>query len=114
MPFLTLPTGKLHYTDTGNGDPLILLHANPGDSRDFDAVISALAEKFRVLAVDWPGYGKSDTPSPPAPASIPLYLSVIVTLMDALSITRASFIGNSVGGNVAARLATTAVFFRPP
>lgn len=108
MPVLTLPAGKLHYTDTGDGDPLILLHANPGDSRDFDAVIPALAEKFRVLALDWPGYGKSDAPSPPASASIPLYLSVIVTLMDALSITRASFIGNSMGGNVAARLAATA------
>lgn len=108
MPFLTLPTGKLHYTDTGNGDPLILLHANPGDSRDFDAVITALAEKFRVLALDWPGYGNSDVPSPVESTSITLYLNVMIAFMDALAITRASFIGNSVGGNVAARLAATA------
>jgi pimeloyl-ACP methyl ester carboxylesterase len=108
MPFVTTPTGRLHYMDAGSGEPLILLHANPGDSRDFDAVVTALAENFRVLALDWPGYGLSDVPSPPASASIPLYLSVLVSFMDALAIPRASFIGNSVGGNVAARMAATA------
>lgn len=107
MPFLTLPVGKLHYTDTGDGEPLILLHANPGDSRDFEAVIPALAKKFRVLALDWPGYGNSDVPSPAESTSIPLYRNVLTSFMEALAIPRAAFIGNSVGGNVAARLAAT-------
>lgn len=48
----------------GEGPPLLLLHANPGDHRDYDAVIPALAARFRVIALDWPGYGASMPPSP--------------------------------------------------
>lgn len=40
-----------------------MLHANPGASRDFDAIAPALAKNHRVLRLDWPGYGGS--PAPP-------------------------------------------------
>ncbi len=39
--------------------PLLLLHANPGDSRDYEAVLPAFSRAFRTIAVDWPGYGCS-------------------------------------------------------
>jgi hypothetical protein len=44
--------------------PLLLLHANPGDSRDYDAVAPALSQNFRTIAVDWPGYGSSPSSHP--------------------------------------------------
>ena len=65
MPELQLSTGRVHYTESGAGTPLLLLHANPGDSRDFDPVIPALAQRHRVLALDWPGYGRSQMPAAP-------------------------------------------------
>jgi|TARA_Y100000589_G_scaffold112457_5_gene106908 pimeloyl-ACP methyl ester carboxylesterase len=40
----------------------LLLHANPGDSRDFEAVSAALADYGRVIALDWPGYGRCPLP----------------------------------------------------
>src|SRR5690242_19950707 len=43
---------------------LLLLHANPGDGRDFDAVLPALADRYRTFVVDWPGYGDSTAPEP--------------------------------------------------
>jgi pimeloyl-ACP methyl ester carboxylesterase len=62
MPFIHLSTDSVHYIEQGQGLPLVLLHANPGDYQDFEAIIPALAQNYRVLAIDWPGYGLSTIP----------------------------------------------------
>ncbi|WP_030435873.1 alpha/beta fold hydrolase [Actinoplanes subtropicus] len=50
----------------GAGPAIVLLHANPGDARDFDAVVAALADTGRtVIRPDWPGYGDSPAPAGP-------------------------------------------------
>lgn len=105
MPSVNLPTGSVHYSEHGRGTPLVLLHANPGDGRDFEAVIPALSRDYRVLALDWPGYGRSDMPAGPEAATVLLYYQVLREFLAALSLSPAYFIGNSVGGNAAARLA---------
>jgi pimeloyl-ACP methyl ester carboxylesterase len=108
VPTLNLSTGVVHYIDQGQGVPLVLLHANPGDSQDFEAVIPALARNYRVLALDWPGYGKSDLPQRAETADVMLFYKVLKDFLAALSLPPALFIGNSVGGNAAARLAIEA------
>ncbi len=105
MPILTTPNGALHFREQGQGAPLLLLHANPGDSRDFEAVTPALAERYRVLALDWPGYGQSSMPARPADLGVLDFYEVLLTLLKALNLSQVSLIGNSVGGNAAARLA---------
>ncbi|MGH8457823.1 MAG: alpha/beta fold hydrolase, partial [Nevskiales bacterium] len=108
MPILTLDTQDIHYRDAGHGPPLILLHANPGDSRDYDSIVDELARFFRVLRVDWPGYGGSPAPEPPELAGASLYLKVLTGFIEKLDLTRVHFIGNSVGGNAATRYALNA------
>ena len=108
MPILQLETQTLHYRDAGKGPPLILLHANPGDSRDYDAVVDALAQSFRVLRVDWPGYGASPAPNPPELAGASLFLKLLGGFIQGLGLTGIHFIGNSVGGNAAVRFALQA------
>jgi len=105
MPTVILSTGPVAYQERGAGVPLVLLHANPGDHRDFDAVIPALAERFRVIAVDWPGYGASMPSADVEAVSIPWLVGVLREFLDALALPSAILIGNSVGGTVAARLA---------
>ena len=105
MPTLNLSSGTVHYTDTGHGRPLMLLHANPGAVRDFDAVIPALAASHRVIALDWPGYGQSAMPAQPQTRGPRYFYDVLVEFLDALKLPPAIFIGNSLGGNAAARLA---------
>lgn len=105
MPQLALPSARVHYTAHGEGAPLVLLHANPGDSRDFEAVIPALACTHRVLALDWPGYGASDLPADPGAAHVMFFHQVLREFLNALALPSALLIGNSVGGNVAVRLA---------
>jgi len=105
MPVLNLPTGPVHYTDNGNGAPLILLHANPGDSEDFEAILPALTPHFRVLALDWPGYGQSPLPLQPEAVDVDFIFRVLQSWLTQLDLPPAFFIGNSLGGYAAARLA---------
>ena len=105
MPSIKLPTGSVHYTEHGRGVPLVLLHANPGDSKDFEAVVPALSKTYRVLALDWPGYGQSALPQQPEWVGVLFFYQVLREFLAALALPPACFIGNSLGGNAAARLA---------
>lgn len=105
MPFIRLSTGSLHYAEYGQGDPVVLLHANPGDSQDFAAIIPALSEHYRVFALDWPGYGQSAMPPSPSSTTARFFTDVLKAFFDALSLPPAVIIGNSVGGNAATRMA---------
>ena len=105
MAVVTVRTGKLNYEEMGSGQPLVLLHANPGEYHDYDSIMPELARHFRVLAVDWPGYGGSDAPLPPASASAMLFAEVLEDFVSALDLPPAIFVGNSVGGYAATCLA---------
>jgi pimeloyl-ACP methyl ester carboxylesterase len=105
MPFLHTRAGNVHYTDTGTGHPVVLLHATLHDSHDFDEIIPTLQESYRVIAIDWPSHGKSDKSNTPPTA--PLFADVLEDMVKELDLPPATFIGNSVGGFAAARLAIT-------
>jgi pimeloyl-ACP methyl ester carboxylesterase len=100
-----LSTGPVHVVERGTGRPLVLLSANPGEHRDWDAVAPDLARDHRVIAVDWPGHGASPAPTPPRSASAMMYAGVLAELAAALALDGAIVIGNSVGGYAAVRLA---------
>lgn len=96
---------EIAYLDEGNGSPLILMHANPGDHQDFEAIIPALTQQFRVLAIDWPGFGKSPAPNPPQSASAFMYADLLQAFIEKLDLSNVILIGNSVGGFAATRAA---------
>ena len=106
MPSIRLSTGLVHYIDEGDGPPVVLLHANPGDSLDFEAIIPALSSHYRVIAVDWPGYGSSEVPAKTGAVDVLYFYRALCEIVDALALPPALFIGNSLGGNAAARLAS--------
>lgn len=108
MPIIKLPHGTVHYSEQGVGTPLLLLHANPGDSRDFDAITPTLSDNFRVIRLDWPGYGQSPAPSDPQHVSAMFFYEVLKDFIAALMLPPTILIGNSVGGYAAARLAIEA------
>lgn len=105
MDLQTFAPLGLSYRVEGRGPTLVMLSANPGDSRDFDAVTPRLAQHFRVLRLDWPGYGGSPAPQPPSRAGASYFLERFEALMDGLDIGGAHLLGNSVGANVALRYA---------
>ncbi|AKK29776.1 alpha/beta fold hydrolase [Mycobacterium sp. EPa45] len=105
MPSLATRVGPVAYSDDGTGPALVLLHAALHDRHDFDAITPALVENYRVIAVDWPGHGES--PAPSSRPSAALYAEVLEDVVAALDLPPAIFLGSSVGGFSAARLAIT-------
>lgn len=98
---------KIHYHEAGSGPVTILLHgAGPGVSGwgNFAANLPVFAEHHRTLIIDQPGFGSSDRPDFDGD-----YFSfsarTVLGVMDLLEIERANFVGNSLGGGVAARFA---------
>ena len=95
---------KLHYHEAGSGHPIILLHGSgPGATgwSNFSGNLGALAEHFRVIAVDMPGWGASD----PCPVERLEHVDAAIQFMDALGIEKTAVVGNSMGGITAVRLA---------
>src|SRR5947207_15733936 len=60
--FVTVYGAKIHYVEAGTGAPLILIHGLADDVGIWDSIIPALSTKFRVIALDQIGFGRSDKP----------------------------------------------------
>lgn len=97
--------GPIVVHEAGAGAPLVLLHAIGHDHRDFDAIAPRLAAHRRVLAVDWPGHGDSPMPVQPESVRATDFADALEELSASLDIGPATYLGNSVGGFAAARLA---------
>jgi haloalkane dehalogenase len=60
--FFESSVGRVHYVVEGSGRPLVLLHGNPTWSFLYRNVITRLRDRFRCVAVDYPGFGLSVRP----------------------------------------------------
>ena len=98
--FVQTNTWKLHYHDAGAGDPILFLHGSgPGATgwSNFHLNIAPLSERFRVLAWDAPGWGRSDS----APSAEYDHPAAVIEFLDALGLDKVALVGNSMGGAVA-------------
>jgi pimeloyl-ACP methyl ester carboxylesterase len=90
----------------GAGDPVVCIHGLGGTKASFLPTVAALADGYRVIALDLPGFGDSDKPVAAA-YDAPYFARKVVDLLDALGISRAHLVGNSMGGRVAIELGLT-------
>ncbi|MEO3792402.1 alpha/beta hydrolase [Nonomuraea sp. B10E15] len=89
------------HDERGTGEPVVLLHSTAADSGMWDAQWEALSERFRVIKVDFRGYGRS-----PYRADGPYSDSGdVARLLAALEISRAALVSSSGAGRVALELA---------
>ena len=107
MPHFTAPDGaSLHFTDEGEGLPLLALPGLTRNGGDFDHVAPHLAG-IRLIRLDSRGRGRSDFTGP-ATYTVPQEAADTVALLDHLGIARAALLGTSRGGLVAMWIAATA------
>ena len=104
---ITVAGKPIFVAETGSGPTIVMLHGGgPGASgvSNYSRNIDALAQDFRVIVPDLPGYGRS---AKGVDQSDPFgYLANMIRgLLDELGIAAAHLIGNSYGGAVALRLA---------
>jgi haloalkane dehalogenase len=57
--YLEVDGSRVHYVDEGEGPPLLMLHGNPTWSFTWRRTIRALSDRFRCIALDYPGFGLS-------------------------------------------------------
>ncbi|MGI4765391.1 MAG: alpha/beta fold hydrolase, partial [Janthinobacterium lividum] len=57
---------EIFYREAGPRDApaVLLLHGYPSSSRQYDALLPLLADRYHVIAPDYPGFGQSDAPTP--------------------------------------------------
>ncbi|WCO66051.1 alpha/beta fold hydrolase [Iamia majanohamensis] len=87
----------------GSGPALVLLHGIGDSSESWAPLLPALGRDFTVLAPDLLGHGASDKPR--ADYSVAAYANGVRDLLDVLGIDRATVVGHSLGGGVAAQTA---------
>lgn len=82
---------------------ILLLHGQPGGARDWNRVVKRLEGRADVVAIDRPGWdGRSE------PRDLPGNVAAALAALDAQGVARATVVGHSLGGAVAAWLAATA------
>ncbi len=85
---------------SGSRDPVLLLHGQPGSGRDWDRVIAALGNRGMPVAIDRPGWdGGSEANDLAGNAR------AAINALDSAGLARATVVGHSFGGAVAAQLA---------
>src|SRR5919112_3752642 len=93
----------IRYLAAGEGPPLVLLHGAGDNALDWRWVMPHLAATHRVYAPDLPG--SPDSARPAADYSPAFFERFVAGFLDALEIGPATFVGNSLGGLIALRLA---------
>lgn len=95
---------KLRYWDAGAGDnPILLIHGFGASVEIWRPVMHELMKRHRVLALDLPGFGRSDKPE--AAYTLVYMSNIIRQFLLEQDIPRATLIGHSYGGAVALRFA---------
>ncbi len=91
----------------GQGPAIVLLHGFTGSNRNWRAILPAFTARYRVIAVEMPGHGLSDSPSNPDRYALPQLAQDLDSLLAELEISRAAVLGYSLGGRIALNFALT-------
>lgn len=95
--YFATPQGDMHYVDEGAGDPIVLLHGNPGWSFEYRAIIKEMSKTQRCIAPDYIGFGLSDKPVDWDYLPINQFKHV-ENLLDSLNLNNITFVFNDWGG----------------
>ena len=96
--FFTYNGCRLHYTDCGEGHPILLLHGWGCNTTTFNTIRPFLEAHFRVLTVDFAGFGQSDEPH--EVWGVEEYTRSVEALAQAEGVENPILIGHSFGGRV--------------
>jgi len=93
--------GTLAYREAGTGVALVLLHGIGSGAASWEAQFDELADRYRVIAWDAPGYGDSSPLPLPTPLA-PDYAAALVQFLARLHVDELVLVGHSLGAMVAA------------
>jgi pimeloyl-ACP methyl ester carboxylesterase len=99
----TILGSTLRYYDAGRGPPLVLVHGVGGDADQWCFCLAAFSARYRIIALDLPGFGRSDKPA--IDYRIAHFVDALAALVKALELPPAHLLGHSLGGWIVASYA---------
>ena len=107
MPILEQPDGRIAFSDTGNGDPVVMLHCTSASGSEWSRLGDLLRTDYRAIAPDQWGCGASDGWPGRRPFGLADEAAPVIAILQGLE-RPAHLVGHSYGGAVALRIARTA------
>ena len=99
VDWITVLGSRIAVKRWGEGRPVLALHAAGHGGGDFALLAERIADPFEVIALDWPGQGRS--PADDGNARAGRYADLALAACDELGLDRPLVIGNSIGGAAA-------------
>ena len=96
---------KIRYEVSGEGQPVVLLHGWGSSFDAFAGISNLLKSKYKVIGLDFPGFGQSDMP--PEPWDVERYARFTLDFFGEIGIKDPILIGHSFGGRVIIKLCGT-------
>lgn len=91
-----------YHESPGKGPAVVMIHGNSMSGLSFlKQLESPLGEKYRLIAIDLPGHGRSDNAAEPERAyTLPGYAEILVSFVNRLGLEKAVFVGYRLGGHI--------------
>jgi len=102
--FVVVQGYNIHYVETGEGQPILLIPGAFSTYRHWNRVIPYLSKHYKLLCMDYLGAGDSDKPKSGFRYTIEEQADLIVKMMEALHIPKIDILGVSYGGAIALNL----------
>jgi pimeloyl-ACP methyl ester carboxylesterase len=102
MPFVNNDGVNIHYRVEGEGPPVLIQHGTTDSSATWYELgyVDGLRTDYRLVLVDARGHGESDKPHEPEAYDLPINVTDIVAVLDALAIPSVHFVGYSLGARI--------------
>lgn len=89
---------RVHYVDEGQGETVLCLHGEPSWSFLYRKMIPPLADRHRVIAMDWIGFGRSDKLTEIGDYSFKMHRDTLVAFIEALDLRDVTLVVQDWGG----------------
>lgn len=100
LPYANNQGVRIHYEVVGDGAPVVLLHglSETLETWHVAGYVESLKKDYRLILIDARGHGDSDKPHNPEAYTMKLMVTDVIAVLDDLNVSKAHFLGYSMGG----------------
>jgi len=104
--YLEVGKNRIHFVDEGEGEVVLCLHGEPSWSYLYRKMIPLLTPHYRVIAMDFPGFGRSDKPAEKEDYSFALFRNTLTEFIEALDLRDLNLVVHDWGGLIGLTVAS--------